>query len=94
MPRRKLFYVYRNRYLVAASLLGRSFWAQLPRIWLRDTADLWHLLARARLGSILTVKAAWLAALIRFPGWCHGRSSRVRVQELTRLSAESWETSG
>jgi GT2 family glycosyltransferase len=93
MPRRKLFYVYRNRYLVAASLLGRSFWAQLPRIWLRDAADVWHLLSAGRLGSILSVKAAWIAAFFQYPSWGHGRTSRVPKMELRRLSAENWEAS-
>jgi GT2 family glycosyltransferase len=39
-PRARAALVYRNRYLVLARLLGRSFWPRLPLLALRDLAAL------------------------------------------------------
>ncbi len=42
-------WVYGNRHLVLAQLLGRAFWPRLPWILLRDLADLWQAMCRADL---------------------------------------------
>ena len=91
MPNRKLFFIYRNRCLVAASLLGRRFWVLLPRIWLRDAIDLWRCLVAGHLGKVVAIKGAWLAALPLLSRFAHLGPPRVRLDELRRLSAESWE---
>ncbi|MGD2116189.1 MAG: glycosyltransferase [Acidobacteriota bacterium] len=64
--------LYGNRYATAAGLLGRAFWLRLPRMVVRDLADL----ARAKLRldgrRVLGIAGGWGRALRLLPGFVHG----------------------
>ncbi len=80
--------IYRNRQLVLASLLGRAFWPRLPRIVLRDAADLWQALRHRDTSAAAGIVAGAVAAIVRWPG--HARLGRplVPLAELRRFRIE------
>jgi GT2 family glycosyltransferase len=61
--------VYGNRYLVAARLLGRSFWGVLPRMAARDLADLGAALGGGELRRAAGVVLGWGRAVGLLPAF-------------------------
>lgn len=82
-PRRRL--LIRNRLVVVARLLGRSFFRALPGVLARD------LLEGARRGGrgMLEVAAGWSAALRGLPGSLRLGAPLVATERLRRLGAEA-----
>jgi GT2 family glycosyltransferase len=83
----RLALVYRNRYLVLARLLGRSFWPRLPLFVLRDLGALASAASageRTRAGAIAR---GLLAAPRRLPGFASLRAPLVAVAAARRTTA-------
>jgi hypothetical protein len=74
----------RNRLLVVARLLGRSFPAAVPRLLLRDLADLRR--GGQPPGALLL---GWAGALRRLPGFAHAGRPLITGSTLRRLGAEA-----
>ncbi|HMB55571.1 MAG TPA: glycosyltransferase [Thermoanaerobaculia bacterium] len=81
-PRRYQALLYANRWLAVMRLLGYRFPFAKPRLVARDLADL----AAGRVGA-LTLAAAWLRVMRRFPGFAHLGRPLVGREELRRLAA-------
>jgi GT2 family glycosyltransferase len=62
-------HVYGNRWAVAARLLGRAFWRRLPRMALRDLADLAASLGRGDLRRAAGVVLGWVRAARLLPAF-------------------------
>jgi GT2 family glycosyltransferase len=77
--------LYGNRYLVAARLLGRSFWRRLPLMVTRDTADLARALARGDSQLALGIPAGWRRAVRRLPAFTRPGASAVPLGEIRRF---------
>lgn len=82
--------VYGNRYLVAARLLGRSFWGSLPRMVARDLLDLARAVGAGDPGQVGGILAGWGRAVRRLGGFARGgpptlpRSVLAAAPELPR----------
>lgn len=63
--------LYGNRYAVAAGLLGRSFWRQIPRMVARDLADLARSKLRLDGRRVLGIAGGWGRAVRLLPGFLH-----------------------
>ncbi len=74
--------VYGNRYLVLASLLGRSFWGRLPRLLARDLADLTGAAGHGDLGRCRGVLEGWGRAALRLPRWARTGPAALGVEAL------------
>jgi GT2 family glycosyltransferase len=74
--------VYGNRYLVAARLLGRSFWGALPRMAARDLADLGAALGGGELRRAAGVVLGWGRAAARLPAYLRTGPPLVAPAEL------------
>ena len=61
--------IYGNRYLAVARLLGGGFWGKLPRMALRDLADLAHAALAADGARLAGIAAAWGRALRWLPAF-------------------------
>jgi hypothetical protein len=76
-------FLYGNRYLAAARLLGRSFWPRLPWMALRDLADLVRSFPqRERFVGIL---AGWGRAVRLLPGFARRGAPAVPLGEIHRF---------
>ena len=84
LPQSRQAFVYGNRYLVVARLLGRSFFAQLPLLWLRDLAD-----AAGNGRAAGSIAAGWWRAGRLLARFAHTGPSAVEPAELRRLRAET-----
>ncbi len=87
LPGGKNRLIYRNRQLVLMRLLGRAFWPRLPRILLRDAADLWQAMRR-RDASASGVVMGDLAAIARGAGYARLGPPLVSLDELRRFRIE------
>lgn len=74
--------VYGNRHLVAARLLGRSFWRYLPRLAARDLADLLGALGRGELGRAIGLGLGWGHAAWRLPAYLRSGPPLLAPREL------------
>lgn len=81
---RRWRWIYGNRLLVLASLLGVALWRQGPRILGRDLADLWKALRRVDAGAASGIVAGWGRALIRAPGFVRGGPPMISPREFRR----------
>ncbi len=88
LPGGKLRLIYRNRQLVVARLLGRSFWLRWPRILLRDAADLRQALGRRDTQAAAGIVAGLCGAMVRWPGFVHLGRPLVPLAELRRFRIE------
>jgi len=87
MSRERWRLIYGNRWLAAASLLGRSFWPRLPWLALRDLLDLGQAVLRrdgwhqntALAGGIV---AGWGRALRHLPAWSRWSAPAVPVRAI------------
>jgi GT2 family glycosyltransferase len=82
-PLRRLALVYGNRHLVAARLLGRRYAPALPRLLVRDLADV------ARGVPATGVGLGWARALRHLPAYRRWGPPRPALAELRRLAAEA-----
>lgn len=71
MPRRRLAWIYGNRWAVAARWLGRGFPRALAAMAARDLADLGRALGRGELTAALGIAGGWARALRLLPGSLH-----------------------
>ncbi len=78
-------FIYGNRYLVLARLLGRGFWPRLPLIWMRDAIDLGHALRRGELRQGAAIAAGWWRAMRRLRRYAHAGPPAVPSAELRRI---------
>ena len=90
-PRRRLAWIYGNRWLVVARLLGRTFPLVAPRMLLRDTMDLARAVARRSGHEASGIAWGMLRALRLLPRYLRAGSPLVRRSELARHAAEPWE---
>jgi hypothetical protein len=67
----RLALLYRNRYLVLARFLGRSFWPRLPVLLLRDLATLARAAARGEGGRAIAIARGLAAAPLRLAGFAN-----------------------
>jgi GT2 family glycosyltransferase len=88
-PFRRSVRLVRNRWLVAASLLGRSLPRELPRLAARDLTDLAHALGAGELRRALGYPAGWLLAAGRLPGFAHAGAPRLGRESLERFRVGS-----
>jgi GT2 family glycosyltransferase len=84
--RRRWRLIYGNRYLAAATLLGRGLLPRLPRLVLRDLADLYHAAARGDAQLCLGIPAGWARAACRLPGFIRFGPPALATAEVARLS--------
>lgn len=78
-------FLYGNRYLAAARLLGRSFWPRLPAMALRDLADLARAVQRGEWELAAGIPAGWGRALRLFPRFARLGSPAVPLGEIRRF---------
>ncbi len=78
-------WIYGNRYLVLARLLGRSFWPRLPWVFLRDAVDLCQALTRHERPRGRGILAGWTRAAAQLPGFAHTAAPLVSWLELRRF---------
>jgi GT2 family glycosyltransferase len=80
-----------NRWLVVARLLGRRFPAAIPRLALRDLADLLGAVRRGRGTEALAIAAGGASALLRLGGFARAGAPLVAARELARFRVGSGE---
>lgn len=74
--------VYGNRYPVVARLLGRSFWRYLPRMAIRDLADLGVSLGRGDLRRAAGAVLGWGRAARLLPAFARSGPAALAPDEL------------
>jgi GT2 family glycosyltransferase len=90
-PRRRLAWIYGNRWLVVARLLGRRFPLVAPRMLIRDAIDVARALARRSADERAGIAAGMLRALRLLPRYLRTGPALVGGSELARHGAERWE---
>jgi GT2 family glycosyltransferase len=88
-PFRRSVRLVGNRWLVAASLLGRRLPRELPRLAARDLADLARALAAGELRRALGYPTGWLLAACRLPAFAHAGAPRLGGETLERFRVGS-----
>lgn len=83
--------VHGNRYLVAARLLGRSFWRSLPRMLLRDVADLAAALAAGELRRAAGIAAGWGRAARHLHAFARTGPARLSADALVATAPRAGE---
>ncbi len=78
-------WIYGNRHLVLARMLGLGYWARWPKILGRDLIDLGQALLDRRGRLAVGILRGWLRALPRFPRFAHFGPARLQVEELRRF---------
>ncbi len=81
----KVRWIYRNRQLVLARLLGHAFWPRWPRILLRDVADLWLAVRRRDRTTAGGIVAGLSAVARHWPGFARMGRPLVPLTELRRF---------
>lgn len=89
LPVRRWSWVYGNRHLVLARLLGSGYGRRVPALLLRDLADLARALLSGQLRRALGVVLGLGRAVRRLPRWMHGGAPLIPVAELDRFRVES-----
>lgn len=77
--------LYGNRWLVAARLLGRSFWPRVPVLILRDGIDLLRALGRGDRELAAGILLGWARALRLLPGFARSGPPPVPLGEIRRF---------
>lgn len=85
MSRERWRLLYGNRYLVAARLLGRSFWQRLPLLAARDLADLARAVTRGQGSLALGILSGWRRALRRLPSFTRPGAAAIPLGEIRRF---------
>jgi hypothetical protein len=92
MPHQRWAWIYGNRWLVVARLLGRSFPRVVPRMLLRDLRDLARSLgSRSDRGRASGIARGLLRAARLLPLYARSGPPLLARAELDRLGAERWE---
>jgi GT2 family glycosyltransferase len=92
MPHQRWAWIYGNRWLVVARLLGRSFPRAVPRMLLRDLRDLARSLAsRSGRGRASGIARGLVRAARLMPRYARRGPPLLARAELDRLVAERWE---
>ncbi|MEM7349489.1 MAG: glycosyltransferase [Acidobacteriota bacterium] len=78
-------WIYGNRQLVLARLLGRTFWWCWPRILVRDLVDLWHSLGRGDWQTASGILAGCARFLRHGHAFVRFGASRLSLGELRRF---------
>ncbi len=81
----KVRWIYRNRQLVLARLLGRAFWPRWPRILLRDMVDFWSAARRRDRTTAAGIVAGLSATARHWPGFARMGRPLVSLAELRRF---------
>jgi GT2 family glycosyltransferase len=77
--------LYGNRWLVAARLLGRSFWPRVPVLAVRDGIDLLRALGRGEGALAAGILQGWARALRHLPGFARFGPPAVPLGEIRRF---------
>jgi GT2 family glycosyltransferase len=77
--------LYGNRWLVAARLLGRSFWPRVPVLAVRDGIDLVRALGRGDGELAAGILLGWARALRLLPGFARFGPPAVPLGEIRRF---------
>lgn len=77
-----------NRLLVLARMLGRGFWAQLPRILLRDLADLWQARRRRDAAAAAGIARGLRRAIYLLPRFARAGPALVPRATLRRFTTD------
>ena len=77
--------LYGNRWLVAARLLGRSFWIRVPVLAARDLIDLVRALGKGDRELAAGILAGWTRALRLLPGFARFGAPAVALGEIRRF---------
>jgi GT2 family glycosyltransferase len=77
--------LYGNRWLVAARLLGRSFWPRLPVLAARDLVDLARALGRGDREMAAGIPGGWRRALGLLPRFARSGPPAVSLGEIRRF---------
>jgi GT2 family glycosyltransferase len=85
MPVARLRWIYRNRLLVLARLLGRAFWLHTPRILGRDVLDLLRALRGGDANRIRGIFGGWCQAALALAHFAHTGRPAVPVATLKRF---------
>ncbi|HUP21824.1 MAG TPA: glycosyltransferase family 2 protein [Thermoanaerobaculia bacterium] len=92
MPHQRWAWIYGNRWLVVARLLGRSFPRAVPRMLLRDLRDLARSLgSRSDRGRASGIGRGLVRAARLLPRYARRGPPLLARAELDRLGAERWE---
>lgn len=89
MSFRRWRWIYGNRWLVLARLLGRRFPRELPRVFARDVRDLLGAAATLQLRRAAGLLAGWGRAVRHLPAYSHRGAPRVPLPELERFRVSS-----
>ncbi|MEA2600790.1 MAG: hypothetical protein QOF89_1782 [Acidobacteriota bacterium] len=77
--------LYGNRWLVAARLLGRSFWPRVPVLAARDGIDLVRAVGRGDGELAAGIPLGWARALRLLPGFARSGPPAVPLDEIRRF---------
>ena len=77
--------IHGNRHLVAARLLGRSYWTHLPRLVLRDLVDLGRALLTGEGALAAGIAGGWGRAARLLPGFARRGAPAVPLQDVVRF---------
>ncbi|MEM9290318.1 MAG: glycosyltransferase [Acidobacteriota bacterium] len=89
-PPRRLRWLYRNRLLVVARLLGRALPAALPTLATRDGLDLTRALIAGRWRDAGAMLQGWGAALKALPRYAHRRRAAIPRSDLRHTHHPPW----
>jgi GT2 family glycosyltransferase len=77
--------IHGNRHLVAARLLGRSYWACLPRLVLRDLVDLGRAALTGEGALAAGIAGGWGRAARLLPGFARRGAPAVPLRDVERF---------
>ncbi len=88
LPQRSLPLIYGNRHLTLARLLGYVYWPRLPKILMRDMADLWQARRRGDHEAVTGIVKGLGRAVRLLPTFARARSPLVSTAELRRFTVD------
>lgn len=88
LPQRSLPLIYANRHLTLARLLGNAYWPRLPRILMRDMADLWQARRRGDREAVTGIVRGLGRAARLLPAFARMRSPLVPMADLRRFTVD------
>ncbi|HYG65193.1 MAG TPA: hypothetical protein VEL74_21610, partial [Thermoanaerobaculia bacterium] len=77
--------IHGNRHLVAARLLGRSYWTRLPRLVLRDLVDLGRAALTGEGALAAGIAGGWGRAARLLPGFARRGAPAVPLRDVARF---------
>ena len=88
LPQRSLPLIYANRHLTLARLLGLAYWPRLPKILMRDVADLWQARRRGDREAVTGIVKGLGRAARLLPTFARARSPLVSMADLRRFTVD------